>query len=223
MNKISCNVISDMLELYVDNVVSEDTRILIQDHLSECAECQNKYEQIKKNIVIPADTNTKLLHNIKKNVTRNKIKVSVISIISSIIIMLLFIVFYRIPLEYNVPISLEVHKERNNIDINLKNYGGMYVAEGVVNESGDMAYYIYAYDTLMTRWFSNNDDNLTHGGISLHIVDEITSVDENGSVTKRKNKFVAVYYCISPFTRGGKGDVKNAAKVLLWEDKNTAK
>jgi hypothetical protein len=224
MDKISCNVICDMLELYVDDVVSEDTRIVIQDHLSECAECKNKYEQIKRNIVIPADTNTKLLDNIKKKIKRKKIMVSAVSIIFSIMLMFLFIVFYRIPLEYNAPISLVLEKERNNIDITLRNgAAGAYIASGVINDSGDYAYYIYAYDTLKTRWFSKKDDNLNSGGVSLPMVDEVTCVDKDGNITKRKTRYVAIYYCISSFTRSGKGDVKSEAKLLLWEDKSTVK
>lgn len=33
MNKISCNVIQDLLPLYMDQVVSEYSRILVEEHL----------------------------------------------------------------------------------------------------------------------------------------------------------------------------------------------
>ena len=36
--KINCRVIRDILPLYVDGVVSEDTSALVEEHLTECEE-----------------------------------------------------------------------------------------------------------------------------------------------------------------------------------------
>ncbi len=38
--KISCNIIEDLLPLYVDDMVSEDSRQLVEEHLKECTTCQ---------------------------------------------------------------------------------------------------------------------------------------------------------------------------------------
>ena len=38
--KISCNIIEDLLPLYVDDAVSEDSRQLVEEHLKECASCR---------------------------------------------------------------------------------------------------------------------------------------------------------------------------------------
>ena len=35
MKKISCNIIKDILPLYLDGVVSDDTRQMVEEHLSE--------------------------------------------------------------------------------------------------------------------------------------------------------------------------------------------
>ena len=34
--KISCNIIEDLLPLYVDDMVSEDSRQLVEEHLKAC-------------------------------------------------------------------------------------------------------------------------------------------------------------------------------------------
>ena len=58
MSKISCNVIQDIMPLYVDEIVSEDTKKLVEEHLKECEDCRkemeknagkNKYCRIRKN------------------------------------------------------------------------------------------------------------------------------------------------------------------------------
>ena len=38
--KISCNVIEDLLPLYVDDGVSEDSRQLVEEHLRDCPSCR---------------------------------------------------------------------------------------------------------------------------------------------------------------------------------------
>lgn len=44
--KYSCNVIRDLLPLYHDDVCSDDTKVIIEEHLSECKECQNYYKML---------------------------------------------------------------------------------------------------------------------------------------------------------------------------------
>ena len=44
--KISCNIIEDLLPLYVDDAVSEDSRQLVEEHLKECASCRKIQEEI---------------------------------------------------------------------------------------------------------------------------------------------------------------------------------
>lgn len=39
---ISCNVMDDLLPLYAENMVSEDTSDLVRDHLAVCADCREK-------------------------------------------------------------------------------------------------------------------------------------------------------------------------------------
>lgn len=76
MHKVSCNIIKDMLPLYVDEVVSSDTRNLVNEHLKDCSACQKKYEAMKGNVSIPADFNTKPLKSIKQAWNRKKFSLS---------------------------------------------------------------------------------------------------------------------------------------------------
>lgn len=46
--KISCNVIEDLLPLYADNVASEDSQKLIEEHLKECSSCKIMLAQMQK-------------------------------------------------------------------------------------------------------------------------------------------------------------------------------
>ena len=47
MNKITCNVIKDILPLYIDRVVSEDTQKIVDEHLAECSLCRDEMNKLK--------------------------------------------------------------------------------------------------------------------------------------------------------------------------------
>ena len=55
MNKITCNVIKDILPLYIDGVVSEDTQKIVDEHLAECSLCRDEMNKINKTLVIPTN------------------------------------------------------------------------------------------------------------------------------------------------------------------------
>ena len=50
MNKIACDVIKDLLPLYVDDVCSEKTKDLIKAHLAECEDCLKYYESLQEGL-----------------------------------------------------------------------------------------------------------------------------------------------------------------------------
>ena len=45
-NTIDCNVIVDLLPLYKEEICSEETKILVEEHLAECADCRRLSEQV---------------------------------------------------------------------------------------------------------------------------------------------------------------------------------
>ena len=86
MSKISCNAVRDLLPLYIDGVVSEETRSEVEKHLSECPECQNEYVLLKKEVVLPANPDlhsesANALKTMKHKLTKKKIVISVVSVL----------------------------------------------------------------------------------------------------------------------------------------------
>ncbi len=48
MNRWNCNVIKDLLPSYTDGICSEDTRRIVEEHLSGCPDCKRTWEVMKK-------------------------------------------------------------------------------------------------------------------------------------------------------------------------------
>ncbi|MGC6769406.1 zf-HC2 domain-containing protein [Enterococcus sp. LJL51] len=45
--KVSCEVIRDLLPLYAENVCSEESRSIVEEHLADCAQCRIELEQME--------------------------------------------------------------------------------------------------------------------------------------------------------------------------------
>ena len=51
MNKINCAVTEDLLPLYVEDMVSDESRKAIEDHLADCPKCRTRVETVRKEIM----------------------------------------------------------------------------------------------------------------------------------------------------------------------------
>ena len=72
LEKASCEIIKDMLPLYYDNVCSDDSKRMIEEHLSQCNNCKVEFEKIQDEI-----------HSPEKSIMENKTDSNVIKNIST--------------------------------------------------------------------------------------------------------------------------------------------
>lgn len=101
--KVTCNIIRDVLPLYVENMVSDDTSLMIEEHIEGCQDCTNYLNEIKTSSNPPIDTDISPLLKIKSTLRKKKIKTAIMSIMLSIIIGVILIAFLTAP-EY-IPYS----------------------------------------------------------------------------------------------------------------------
>ncbi|PPA69405.1 zf-HC2 domain-containing protein [Jeotgalibacillus proteolyticus] len=116
MKEIKCTVIQDVLPLYVDEVVSLDTKEMVDEHLQHCEKCQKEYEAMKGTLYIPAQNEAPLINKINKKWRRKKVIVSIASVLATAIV--LFGAFaYVFYFERVIPYSddlFEIGLEDNN-------------------------------------------------------------------------------------------------------------
>ena len=87
MKKINCNIITDVLPLYVDDVVSDETKEMVEEHLKDCEECNKEFKLIKQEVYIPAESEVSAIKNFKKKWRNKKLIISGISILLTGIIL----------------------------------------------------------------------------------------------------------------------------------------
>ena len=75
--KCKCGVIKDLLPLYVDDIVSEESREVVKEHLDACANCKKYYEKLKEDAVAPIKKNMadekEAIRKIRSKINRKKI------------------------------------------------------------------------------------------------------------------------------------------------------
>jgi hypothetical protein len=206
--KISCNVIADLLELYSDNVISSDTKTLVETHLSDCAACRERLAGIKQSVVIPAETTAEPLKFLSKKIRKRFYVVWVAAF-------LLFLILF---------IRIEVFPKNDGLlpPIAFERVGIEKVEE---NELAVMI--IFSEPRGGTSRINYNDEALTaeihfcahrYRKSELNIDDVIFSYGKTVySARGGPYELIAVYYCTDKTCiEWGGNRCKAAEKHLIW-------
>lgn len=87
MRKISCPIIQDLLPLYIDEVVSDETREMVEEHVKHCDLCNKEMKMMKQELVLPIEKKAPMLQNFKKKLRNKKMIVSGISVLLTALIL----------------------------------------------------------------------------------------------------------------------------------------
>ncbi len=104
-----CNIIKDLLPLYIEGMVSEDTASFVEEHTQGCAVCRAELEMMKrpidleKNISVEANSDAEELQNFKKEWTKkNRIQIGKAATITSVFLVLLLIGLQRYMMKFDL-------------------------------------------------------------------------------------------------------------------------
>lgn len=149
MNK--CEIIKDLLPLYEENLLSEESKTFVEDHLKTCPECKNL---LKEDIEIE-NKNTKPLDFVEKRIKKETryFTLAVISLIGSILI---FIISYL-----NTPRHIEYEKDLYKVYKNDEIYTVEFndLVSGIDYTDMEDAIYLDAYTTKYDEIFNKNSPN----------------------------------------------------------------
>lgn len=106
MNLVSCNVIEDLIPLYVEDMLSEDSKKLVEAHLDKCEECRGYLEELKEIDKLPIETDTEPLRKIQKTLQKKKWTTTILTTLIALFIGALSVIYITAP-KY-LPYSEEV-------------------------------------------------------------------------------------------------------------------
>ncbi|RDY69112.1 hypothetical protein DXT76_16790, partial [Halobacillus trueperi] len=187
--KVSCEVIQDLLPLYVDKLTSEKSTLMVENHLKECKECNRMYSKMVEEI--PDHTESVPSENIERKLVkriRNKKIVSASSLIVIFSVLGFFLggfVFYSnnatIKSVTPIPVTAELRNVNENPAEKIQLQSSIWKSYQVDNKDFKPGYYdITAIEgnveidniqlsegekLLGKKYFSNNNISVRGNGI----------------------------------------------------------
>lgn len=92
--KAECEIVQDLLLGYVDNILNSESKKIVEKHLIECENCQNRLKEIKNDIEENENNEKKQIDYLKKVRIKNKIK-SILFVITILILILFGYYLYK--------------------------------------------------------------------------------------------------------------------------------
>lgn len=218
MTKINCAVIQDILPLYVDEVVSDDTRELVEKHLKHCKTCDQEVRTMTQELILPIEKEAPLIQSFKKKLRNKKLIVSSLSILLTALVIFggNYFIFHH---DSFIPYSegLVQIEERDDGNLAAHYYGESYygtnqTAPVIVNIDGDEKRAIFFY---YTKTISDNPTR------NLFVENAPRQEQEFSLQLSPVNDVDVVYYvefdAMKVFDQGGNWkDVADRAE-LIWE------
>ena len=118
MAKITCDIVKDLIPLYVDNVLSGDSKKLVEEHLQSCEECREYNKAISEGAVFASSRSAKekaLIKKIKNKINYKRLATACITavVVAAISFSAFYVGFVR---EYYLPYDDSgVYVENNTI------------------------------------------------------------------------------------------------------------
>ena len=152
MEKITCDVIRDLLPLYCDGVCSQDSRELVREHLEDCRECRGLLQKMRQECVLPGEEEQAhetvvrdMAVSWKKGLRRSFLKGALIMLCACAVLVggwvaLTHLVMAQVPAD-RVEIAV-VSVTEETVEVSLKTNDGKKVSGSSYRVTADGKYYI---------------------------------------------------------------------------------
>lgn len=169
--KISCNIIRDILPLYAEDMVSMDTKELVEEHLGKCESCSMELKLLRRENAVPCEMDLHGIDAVKKGIrTRRILTGLLVFLLTAAIALGLFAFLTR-------PIYLTAEE-----------------AEVKIVEEGDRLYYEFgdAVDCFsISVTYDGDGGDISQGDISITAYRRIWNVNYGSMNNYRFNREVA--------------------------------
>ena len=93
MEKISCSIAKDLLSLYIEGILSEETAQVVEMHLQTCESCKKDFEIMRQEFVFPSapkiqEENEKILKELKRQLKIKRILTGVVAVFVTIAVII---------------------------------------------------------------------------------------------------------------------------------------
>ena len=148
--KRNCKIVQDLLPNYIEKLTNEETNNFIEEHLKECNECQNVFDNMKKEFKV---NTTKRDEREVKYIKKYSKKMKILKVI-----LLIIILMYALIVGRRTIIMTSLSKKVNEARISDNYYAKLYSYQGdslTITESYNKG---EDYLTTVTRLVNGNSE-----------------------------------------------------------------
>lgn len=80
--KLHCNVIKDLLPLYAEDMLSCESKTLVSEHLSECADCKRHSEELSRELTPACDNDSASIKKVRSRLRKHRLYTVLIAVLA---------------------------------------------------------------------------------------------------------------------------------------------
>ena len=164
----TCSIVQDLLPLYEEDMLREETKEFVDGHLAQCAACRAELDALKADVK-PAPVNAQPLRDLKRQLRRKKLTAVLLAVALALTLATAGFAYLTAPqyLPYNAA-DWSVHEPDASLDAVLNGeehiciepltpVSGTEVESVIDPDSGETVYIISAWRTLLDKWLGKLD------------------------------------------------------------------
>ena len=182
--KYECDIVKDLMPLYIDDLLSENSKKFIEDHINTCESCKKYYEKLSKEVKIPVSKEARFsdlrpIEYLKSNLSKKIIKkvLATVLVVGLCVGAFLFATLYKLPVD---PQMMEFYENGNSLTMKYQEKGDILFSAG---HSWDdkKVWTIHLYQTPWERYIAPlyKKENYTFDFFRLYEIDKLYDSDGN--------------------------------------------
>ena len=138
--KYECDIVKDLMPLYIDDLLSEISKRFVEDHINSCESCRAYYEKLSKEVKIPISresrfSDLKPIEYLKENLSKKIIKkvLATLLVVGLCVGSFLFTYLYKLPVD---PQMMEFYEKDNYLMMKYQEKGDILFSAGYGQNDG---------------------------------------------------------------------------------------
>lgn len=173
---ITCNIIKDLLPLYAEDMVSQDTKALVDDHLCGCDSCTKELEALKQAPKVPVEVETASLKRVEDTIRKRKILTAATAVLTLAAVLVTGFIFLLTPVYLTAQQAIEGTELREDGALAIDYTSGItgYGSTSLGSEGDEFIWcHTTRYDWLRSKLFGPDLSGMTQEELERYVQNKV--------------------------------------------------
>lgn len=169
---ITCNIIKDLLPLYAEDMVSQDTKALVDDHLCGCDKCTKELEALKQAPKVPVEVETTSLKRVENTIRKRKMLTAATAVLTLAAVLVTGFIFLLTPVYLTAQQAIEGAELREDGALAIDYTSGItgYGSTEIGSEDDEFIWrHTTRYDWLRSKLFGPDLSGMTQEELERYV------------------------------------------------------